>query len=155
MCSVSHMNTPVMKAVYPSVCCCYVCTYVDVESFQHNELVALLKTPSIKVDVTDEVSACNVLVHACLHACVSACVCVRCPLQTGMTPLMHAAYKGNLDACETLLKHGADVNCNLHEHCVSGALCHLRIHSQKAPHHSCEPQVLCCMSHLWLCSTLP
>ncbi|KAK7813007.1 hypothetical protein U0070_021766 [Myodes glareolus] len=34
----------------------------------------------------------------------------------GMTPLMHAAYKGKLDMCRLLLRHGADVNCHQHEH---------------------------------------
>lgn len=33
-----------------------------------------------------------------------------------MTPLMHAAYKGKTDMCKLLLQHGADVNCNEHEH---------------------------------------
>lgn len=33
-----------------------------------------------------------------------------------MTPLMHAAYKGKADMCRLLLQHGADVNCNEHEH---------------------------------------
>lgn len=33
-----------------------------------------------------------------------------------MTPLMHAAYKGKLDMCRLLLRHGADVNCHQHEH---------------------------------------
>uniref|UniRef100_A0A8C0VBJ8 Ankyrin repeat and MYND domain containing 2 n=1 Tax=Cyanistes caeruleus TaxID=156563 RepID=A0A8C0VBJ8_CYACU len=36
--------------------------------------------------------------------------------QHGMTPLMHAAYKGKVDMCRLLLRHGADVNCNEHEH---------------------------------------
>ena len=36
--------------------------------------------------------------------------------QNGMTPLMHAAYKGKADMCRLLLQHGADVNCNEHEH---------------------------------------
>lgn len=36
--------------------------------------------------------------------------------QYGMTPLMHAAYKGKTDMCKLLLQHGADVNCNEHEH---------------------------------------
>lgn len=36
--------------------------------------------------------------------------------QYGMTPLMHAAYKGKADMCKLLLQHGADVNCNEHEH---------------------------------------
>lgn len=46
----------------------------------------------------------------------------------GMTPLMHAAYKGKVEMCRLLLQHGADVNCNEHEHgytalmfaCLSG-----------------------------------
>ena len=37
-------------------------------------------------------------------------------LQYGMTPLMHAAYKGKADMCRLLLQHGADVNCNQHEY---------------------------------------
>lgn len=32
-----------------------------------------------------------------------------------MTPLQHAAYKGNLELCEMLLAHGADVNYSAHE----------------------------------------
>ena len=32
--------------------------------------------------------------------------------QNGMTGLMHAAYKGNTEACNTLLENGADVNSN-------------------------------------------
>lgn len=46
-------------------------------------------------------------------------MCVNCALslqQYGMTPLMHAAYKGKADMCKLLLQHGADVNCNEHEH---------------------------------------
>lgn len=39
-----------------------------------------------------------------------------CFWQHGMTPLMHAAYKGKVDMCRLLLRHGADVNCNEHEH---------------------------------------
>lgn len=39
-----------------------------------------------------------------------------CLFQYGMTPLMHAAYKGKADMCKLLLQHGADVNCNEHEH---------------------------------------
>ncbi|XP_076013261.1 ankyrin repeat and MYND domain-containing protein 2-like [Genypterus blacodes] len=41
---------------------------------------------------------------------------VNCLDEYGMTPLMHAAYKGNADMCELLLQHGADVNCNQHEY---------------------------------------
>ncbi|XP_073438244.1 ankyrin repeat and MYND domain-containing protein 2 isoform X2 [Dendrobates tinctorius] len=45
-----------------------------------------------------------------------------------MTPLMHAAYKGKVEMCRLLIQHGADVNCNQHEHgytalmfaCLSG-----------------------------------
>ncbi|XP_077404915.1 ankyrin repeat and MYND domain-containing protein 2-like isoform X4 [Vanacampus margaritifer] len=36
--------------------------------------------------------------------------------ECGMTPLMHAAYKGQADMCCLLLQHGADVNCNQHEY---------------------------------------
>ncbi|XP_032926965.1 ankyrin repeat and MYND domain-containing protein 2 [Catharus ustulatus] len=41
---------------------------------------------------------------------------VNCLDEHGMTPLMHAAYKGKVDMCRLLLRHGADVNCNEHEH---------------------------------------
>ncbi|XP_077577234.1 ankyrin repeat and MYND domain-containing protein 2a [Stigmatopora nigra] len=41
---------------------------------------------------------------------------VNCLDENGMTPLMHAAYKGKADMCQLLLRHGADVNCNQHEH---------------------------------------
>uniref|UniRef100_W5MZT3 Ankyrin repeat and MYND domain containing 2b n=1 Tax=Lepisosteus oculatus TaxID=7918 RepID=W5MZT3_LEPOC len=41
---------------------------------------------------------------------------VNCLDEYGMTPLMHAAYKGKADMCRLLLQHGADVNCNEHEH---------------------------------------
>ncbi|XP_034748820.1 ankyrin repeat and MYND domain-containing protein 2-like [Etheostoma cragini] len=41
---------------------------------------------------------------------------VNCLDEYGMTPLMHAAYKGKADMCHLLLQHGADVNCNQHEH---------------------------------------
>lgn len=41
---------------------------------------------------------------------------VNCLDENGMSPLMHAAYKGKLDMCELLLRHGADVNCHQHEH---------------------------------------
>ena len=32
-----------------------------------------------------------------------------------MTPLMHAAYRGNLHVCRKLLEHKADVNWNSHK----------------------------------------
>lgn len=51
---------------------------------------------------------CNIL--------ADVCVCVQSLQQYGMTPLMHAAYKGKTDMCKLLLQHGADVNCNEHEH---------------------------------------
>ncbi|XP_027728053.1 ankyrin repeat and MYND domain-containing protein 2 isoform X2 [Vombatus ursinus] len=41
---------------------------------------------------------------------------VNCLDEHGMTPLMHAAYKGKMDMCRMLLRHGANVNCNEHEH---------------------------------------
>ncbi|KAM4027724.1 ankyrin repeat and MYND domain-containing protein 2 [Anomaloglossus baeobatrachus] len=53
---------------------------------------------------------------------------VNCLDEHGMTPLMHAAYKGKEEMCKLFLQHGADVNCNEHEHgytalmfaCLSG-----------------------------------
>lgn len=41
---------------------------------------------------------------------------VNCLDEHGMTPLMHAAYKGKVEVCKLLVRHGADVNCNEHEH---------------------------------------
>ncbi|CAL8295917.1 unnamed protein product [Merluccius merluccius] len=41
---------------------------------------------------------------------------VNCLDEYGMTPLMHAAYKGKADMCQLLLQHGANVNCNQHEY---------------------------------------
>ncbi|XP_061682254.1 ankyrin repeat and MYND domain-containing protein 2-like [Syngnathoides biaculeatus] len=41
---------------------------------------------------------------------------VNCLDECGMTPLMHAAYKGKAEICRLLLQHGADVNCNQHEY---------------------------------------
>jgi len=40
---------------------------------------------------------------------------VDCVDDDGMTPLQHAAYKGNLELCEMLLSHGSDVNYSAHE----------------------------------------
>ncbi|XP_074543455.1 ankyrin repeat and MYND domain-containing protein 2-like isoform X2 [Halichoeres trimaculatus] len=40
---------------------------------------------------------------------------INCLDENGMTPLMHAAYKGEAEMCRLLLQHGADVNCNQHE----------------------------------------
>ena len=37
-------------------------------------------------------------------------------IQFGMTPSMHAEYKGKAHMCQLLLRHGADVNCNQHEY---------------------------------------
>ncbi|CAG13461.1 unnamed protein product, partial [Tetraodon nigroviridis] len=36
--------------------------------------------------------------------------------QDGMTPLMHAAYRGRTEVCRLLLQRGADVNCHQHEY---------------------------------------
>ncbi|KAI1902427.1 hypothetical protein AGOR_G00044650 [Albula goreensis] len=41
---------------------------------------------------------------------------VNCLDEYGMSPLMHAAYKGEADMCRLLLQHGANVNCDQHEH---------------------------------------
>ena len=38
------------------------------------------------------------------------------PLQNGMTALMHAAYKGDVESVEILITHGADVNKKSSEH---------------------------------------
>nr|XP_057903109.1 ankyrin repeat and MYND domain-containing protein 2-like isoform X1 [Doryrhamphus excisus]XP_057903110.1 ankyrin repeat and MYND domain-containing protein 2-like isoform X1 [Doryrhamphus excisus]XP_057903111.1 ankyrin repeat and MYND domain-containing protein 2-like isoform X1 [Doryrhamphus excisus] len=51
---------------------------------------------------------------ALLLACED--VRVNCLDEDGMTPLMHAAYKGKAEMCRLLLQHGADVNCNQHQH---------------------------------------
>jgi len=36
--------------------------------------------------------------------------------ESGMTALMHAAYKGHADMCKMLLKQGSDVNADGHDH---------------------------------------
>ncbi|XP_077363298.1 ankyrin repeat and MYND domain-containing protein 2-like [Festucalex cinctus] len=41
---------------------------------------------------------------------------INCLDECGMTPLMHAAYKGQSDLCCLLLQHGADVNCKQHQY---------------------------------------
>ena len=41
---------------------------------------------------------------------------VNCLDKNGMTPLQHAAYRGNRELCELFLDRGADVNSNHHEH---------------------------------------
>lgn len=55
--------------------------------FKSDEFLSLVKTEGIRVDSTDA------------H---------------GATPLIHAAYKGNAEACGVLLAHGADVNWYQH-----------------------------------------
>ena len=46
-------------------------------------------------------------------------ICVFLYTQHGATPLIHAAYKGNTDACTVLLSHGANVNWYQHSDKVS------------------------------------
>lgn len=41
---------------------------------------------------------------------------VDCLDENGMTPLQHAAYRGDAAVCRLLLDHGADVNDNHHDH---------------------------------------
>ena len=36
-------------------------------------------------------------------------------LQSGMTPLLHAAFRDQYEIAQLLLAHGADVNTNYHE----------------------------------------
>ncbi|XP_036371963.1 ankyrin repeat and MYND domain-containing protein 2-like [Megalops cyprinoides] len=60
------------------------------------------------------IAAGNVVEASRLLGCRN--VRVNCLDEYGMSPLMHAAYKGKADMCRLLLQHGADVNCNQHEH---------------------------------------
>ncbi|KAM9823761.1 ankyrin repeat and MYND domain-containing protein 2-like [Neosynchiropus ocellatus] len=55
-------------------------------------------------------------VHEAAKLLTSNEVRINCLDENGMTPLMHAAYKGKADMCNLLLQHGADVNCNQHEY---------------------------------------
>lgn len=59
------------------------------------EVQALLKEPSIKVDFLDD---------------------------TGTTPLQHAAFRGRTDICQMLLSNGADVNSRYHENGYSALM---------------------------------
>ena len=43
-------------------------------------------------------------------------VSANCKDDTGMAPLQHAAYKCDLELCELLVRHGANVNDNSHDH---------------------------------------
>ncbi|XP_020566163.1 ankyrin repeat and MYND domain-containing protein 2 isoform X2 [Oryzias latipes] len=70
-------------------------------------------SPSEK-ELFEVISAGNVQEASRLLGCKD--VRVNCLDEYGMTPLMHAAYKGKADMCRLLLQHGADVNCNQHEH---------------------------------------
>nr|XP_061789443.1 ankyrin repeat and MYND domain-containing protein 2-like [Nerophis lumbriciformis] len=70
-------------------------------------------SPSEK-ELFDVITAGNVQEASRLLGCKD--VRVNCLDEYGMTPLMHAAYKGKADMCQLLLRHGADVNCNQHEH---------------------------------------
>ncbi|XP_049585646.1 ankyrin repeat and MYND domain-containing protein 2a [Syngnathus scovelli] len=70
-------------------------------------------SPSEK-ELFDVISTGNVQEASRLLGCKD--VRVNCLDENGMTPLMHAAYKGKADMCKLLLRLGADVNCNHHEH---------------------------------------
>ena len=41
---------------------------------------------------------------------------VDCIDHTGMSPLQHACYKGDLEMCRSLLSHGANINDTRHHH---------------------------------------
>lgn len=47
---------------------------------------------------------------------------VNCTDENGMSPLQHAAYKGNLKMAKFFLERGADVNQNDHEHRYSALM---------------------------------
>ncbi|XP_030059588.1 ankyrin repeat and MYND domain-containing protein 2-like [Microcaecilia unicolor] len=65
---------------------------------------------------------------------------VNCLDEHGMTPLMHAAYKGKASLCRLLLQHGADVNCNEHEHGYT-ALMFAGLSEMKKPAHRLVSQM--------------
>ncbi|CAG02740.1 unnamed protein product [Tetraodon nigroviridis] len=69
---------------------------------------------SSEKELLDVIATGNVQEASRLLGCKD--VRVNCLDEYGMTPLMHAAYKGKTDMCKLLLQHGADVNCNQHEH---------------------------------------
>ena len=53
-----------------------------------------------------------------------------------MTPLMHAAYKGDAESVDILITHGADVNKNSSQHGVSSSSIFIFIYKEddlKAP----------------------
>ena len=64
---------------------------LDLKPFPRSELSALLAKPEVRIDAIDK---------------------------DGMSALMHAAFKGNVEACEMLVTSRADVNCNLQTDCV-------------------------------------
>ncbi|KAL5469366.1 hypothetical protein EMCRGX_G030616 [Ephydatia muelleri] len=67
----------------------------DLKPFPRSELSALLAKPQVRVDAID---------------------------RDGMSALMHAAFKGNVEACEMLIARGADVNCNLQTDCYTALM---------------------------------
>ncbi|KAJ7985394.1 hypothetical protein DPEC_G00351600 [Dallia pectoralis] len=87
---------------------------------RHSTIVANMSTPkkgdlsSTEKELFQVIAAGNVQEASRLLGCRD--VRVNCLDENGMTPLMHAAYKGKADMCKLLLQHGADVNCNEHEH---------------------------------------
>ena len=90
------------------------------------------------------------LITTNILTCQEAIINTSCILfsssQNGMTGLMHAAYKGNTEACNTLLENGADVNSNFQSDGVQNNLGLIPILNRlgnEAIHNVRQPCVLC------------
>lgn len=81
---------------------------LDLKPFPRSELSALLAKPEVRIDAIDKARGRLSSVTRKLNPIV----------QDGMSALMHAAFKGNVEACEMLVTSRADVNCNLQTDCV-------------------------------------
>ena len=70
--------------------------------------------------------------------------------QNGMTGLMHAAYKGNTEACNTLLENGADVNSNFQSDGVQHNLSLIPILNRLGNEAKHNVRQLCALCDYWL-----